>query len=176
MRAFPEGLRTTGRNRRGKRARPGARIPRLLQFEPLEDRTLLTITPSIPLANAAPGWTDLGPQPILNGQVTGMPLQNNPVAGSVIAFATAPASAAVGAATVAFAATAGGGVWETNNLNATTAVDLNQVSNVIPVVAPPSPGGGPSGGGAAVTGPFNYVLTYLFGGGLESRRKPLRRP
>ncbi len=168
------GLELTKRSRRrdgrSKRSLNVASRLRLLGFEPLEDRTMLAIAVSIPPANAAPTWTDLGPSPIQNGQVTGMPLQNNPVAGAVVAFATAPSSAAPNAPTVAFAATANGGVWETNNLGATTPVDLDQVAQND---APPGPNvtgvmAGPALGPGAGTVTAQYRITDVGPGGVES--------
>src|SRR5262249_48065423 len=133
-----------------------------------EDRTLLAITVTPP--TDAPQWTDLGPYALRTNRAVGMTLQNNPVAGAVVAFAAAPASASDPfAPTVAFAATAGGGVWETNDLNATKAVDRNQVNDPNLEIAPPASvlSGGPPGG-VAGTGQFDYKLTFGYAGGLES--------
>ena len=172
MSAKPSDLKR-GRRQSLRRARSRivARRPRLLGFEPLEDRTMLAITVAIPVSNAAPPWTDLGPDQIQNGQVLGMSLQNNPVAGAVVAFATAESF--TNASTVAFAATANGGVWETNNLNATTPVDVNQVNDPFLLAAPGIDiSDGTNDGGASGTGPFNYKITNLLPGGVETNATP----
>src|SRR4051812_47814108 len=71
MRANPEISRTARRrNRTDKAARLGARASRRLQFEPLEDRTMLAI--SVGLTNGPPAWTSLGPDELQGGSVTGM--------------------------------------------------------------------------------------------------------
>ena len=113
-------------------------------------------------------WADEGPSPIINGAVTGMPLQLNPGAGAVVAFAVK--SGPVVGTTVAFAATASGGVWETNNLNAMTMVDINQVNDTSLLPSPPTSSitGGPMGGGAGATFPYTYVVTYLETGGRKA--------
>ena len=174
MRANPECSKTTGRrNRKGKRAQLNARAPRRLQFEPLEDRTLLAVT----LSNPSTAWTSLGPTAIVNDQTVNLPLQNSPVAGAITAFATAAASAAANAPTVAFAATANGGVWETNDLNNTEGVDINQVNDPNLITAPPSVfiQAGPDLG--AGVGPlFSYKATFVYAGGVESNaNSPVQR-
>src|SRR4051812_39010239 len=119
MRVNSEVSKTTRRrNRTGKAAWPGARTPRWLQFEPLEDRTLLAVTAT--LSNATP-WTPVGPVQISNGQIEGMGLQGNNVAGAVVAFVTAPDG-------TIYAGTANGGVWKATSI-AATSVDLNQIND-----------------------------------------------
>jgi hypothetical protein len=159
-----------GRRRQSKRPqsqREGARRLRLV-LEPLEDRTLLDVT--VVQNPQQPAWADIGPSPIINGQITGMSFQNNPVVGAVAAFAVAQDPS--NGQTVAFAATAGGGVWETNNLYATISLDLNQGSyaglpsiNNLPAAAIT---GGPHGGGAPMTPPFSYKVTQLLSGEVET--------
>src|SRR5579885_2646536 len=65
-----------------------------LILEPLEDRMLPT------------AWNPIGPAPILDGQTAGL----QPVSGRITGLAADPNNASI-----IFAATAGGGIWETTN-------------------------------------------------------------
>lgn len=82
------------------RRRSASRHP--LTLETLEDRTLLST--SLPLSPTS--WTNFGPAPITNGQTPGA----TPVSGRVTGLATDPNNPSI-----IYAATAGGGIWETTN-------------------------------------------------------------
>jgi len=84
-----------------RRALPPRRNP--FAFEPLENRLLLSVS-----LISVPTWIEQGPGPITNGGVTGMPLQNNAVAGAVQAVAVDPTSA-----NNLYIASVNGGVWHT---------------------------------------------------------------
>src|SRR5437588_1187777 len=115
MSARNKGSKWFGRHKgKGTKSPQTARTPRLLGLELLEDRTLPSI--SVLPTTAAPAWTDLGPTSITGGQVEGLGNQSNPVTGAVVAFAKAPNSNAV------FAATANGGVWATDDITRVTRV------------------------------------------------------
>jgi hypothetical protein len=160
MRANSDAPRTTRRrNRKGKPARPGARVPRRLQFEPLEDRTMLAVTvvPSNPNL-----WTSLGPTTITGGQVEGLWNQQNTVAGAVVAFAAAPNGATV------FAGTANGGVWKTTNINQTATVDVNQINDPALPQAPDASGMTAIGATLDANGAIKYRVTLLESNGVES--------
>jgi Ca2+-binding RTX toxin-like protein len=97
-----------GRIARRARRRPDTR-PRRTHFESLEDRILFSID-----LIGIPTWIEQGPGPITNGGAVAAP--NNQVAGAVEAIVIDPTAPAT-----AYAATVGGGVWRTDNLNATPA-------------------------------------------------------
>jgi hypothetical protein len=82
--------------------------------EPLERRILLTST----LAGV-PDWTFEGPTQITAGQDR-LPAQNNPAIGAVTAIAFDPSPAAAGK--VAYVGTAGGGVWKTFDVTASSPI------------------------------------------------------
>src|SRR5260370_26598477 len=63
--------------------------------------------------SVAPLWVPQGPGPTTQGQVQGMPLQNNPVTGAINTFALDATNA-----NVAFAGPASGGIWRTFNAQA----------------------------------------------------------
>jgi hypothetical protein len=100
----------------GPRPSPGAathverpRTSRPPDFaEPLEQRLLFVATVS-----GIAGWTSLGPSPINQGQVRGMPAQFNPVTGAVNAVAPHPTDP-----DVLYVAAANGGVWRTRDARA----------------------------------------------------------
>ena len=79
---------------------------------------MLAIT--VGISNAGPSWADLGPTSIAGQTGLGLVNQLNPVAGAVSAFANVPGTNTV------FAATINGGVWKTDNINATKQIDVNQ--------------------------------------------------
>jgi hypothetical protein len=81
---------------------------RKLSFEPLEQRALLTIN-----LLGIPNWSEQGPGPIRDGQVEGMAVQNNPVAGAVEAIAAHPTEV-----NTVYVGTANGGIWKTTNATA----------------------------------------------------------
>src|SRR5262245_59943755 len=89
----------------GRRRAPVPRSRRP-QVEALEDRTLLST--SIPLDTSF--WQPLGPSPLANGQTPG----HQPVSGRITGIATD----AVMPNTI-FVATAGGGVWRTDDAGTT---------------------------------------------------------
>jgi hypothetical protein len=89
-RSSPLSLVATGQSRRrGARTRPW--------LERLEDRLVLS-------AN----WVAEGPAPTTQGEVSGMPLQGNPVTGAINTFALDPNDP-----NIAFAGAASGGIWRT---------------------------------------------------------------
>src|SRR5262249_24045771 len=96
---------------RGRPAPKARRRSRALVLEPLEDRTL----PSISLTGV-PNWVEQGPGPITGGQDEGIggglqhPLGPNPVARGGNAHAADP-----GNADRVFVGTVNGGVWRTTN-------------------------------------------------------------
>ena len=91
--------------RRRRRFRDGGVPRRTLRLEHLEDRRLLSA-----FREGIPDWVDRGPGPILQGQVQGLVLSGNPVAGAVNAIAAHPTDA-----NTLFVGTVGGGVWLTHN-------------------------------------------------------------
>src|SRR5262249_28121130 len=146
------------------------RVPRRLDFDPLEDRTMLAITVTPP-TNVAQ-WQSLGPNAIL-GKNTGVAInvQDIPTAGAIAPFAVAASSAAPDASPVAFVAATNGGVWETNNLNATAPVDLNQLTQSLALVAPnvtTNKTEAKPDGGQAASRPYSYEITFVGPGGVES--------
>jgi len=60
--------------------------------------------------SVAPVWVPQGPGPNTQGEVQGMPLQNNPVTGAINSFALDATNA-----NIAFAGAASGGIWRTFN-------------------------------------------------------------
>ena len=60
--------------------------------------------------SVAPVWVPQGPGPTTQGEVQGMPLQNNPVTGAINSFALDATNA-----NIAFAGAASGGIWRTFN-------------------------------------------------------------
>lgn len=78
-----------------------------LTCERLEDRLLLSID-----LHGVPEWQEQGPGPITGGQVEGLGVQNNPVAGGIEAIAAHPFDA-----NILYVGTVNGGIWKTASAN-----------------------------------------------------------
>ncbi len=156
------------RNDKSTKFPRGTRKLQRLCLEVLEDRTLPAITVGFP---TTPAWTSLGPTALLSGQNEGLFNQQNPVTGAVTAFAAAPNNS-----NVVFAATANGGIWETQNFNATTTVDVNQINNSNLTPGPNAglmQANGVAGtvvptGTMPAAGTVTYVVTFVDTTGVES--------
>jgi hypothetical protein len=80
-----------------------------LELEALEDRTLLSISSTLPV------WQERGPSPTFNGQTVGLGLpsgDSNPVSGAINAVAVNPNDP-----TNLYVATVNGGIWSTKGAN-----------------------------------------------------------
>jgi Ca2+-binding RTX toxin-like protein len=82
-----------------------------LSLEPLEDRTLMAVS-----LTGVPTWVEQGPGPIVGGQTFGLD-PDNPVTGAVEAIAVRP-----GNPSTVFIGSTEGGIWRTNNINASPVV------------------------------------------------------
>src|SRR5262245_11484901 len=77
--------------------------PRILRLETLEDRRVLAIN-----ITPIPDWLEVGPAPVYEAQVIGIP--NRPVSGAVQAIAVHPSNP-----DRLYVGTTNGGVWRTDN-------------------------------------------------------------
>jgi hypothetical protein len=133
---------------------------RTLRLERLEDRIQLSA-----------GWIEQGPGVIVGFAVTELPAQGNPTTGAVEALAVNSANP-----NIAYAGSVNGGIWRTDNLNATDPVwrpltdqqlpflDINSVA-----ISPIDPneifaGAGVTSSDAAYGGPSFGVARSLDGG------------
>jgi Ca2+-binding RTX toxin-like protein len=82
-----------------------------LSVERLEDRTLMAVS-----LTGVPSWVEQGPGPIIGGDTSGLG-PDNPVSGAVEAIAVRP-----GDPSTVFIGTTAGGIWRTNNINASSVV------------------------------------------------------
>src|SRR5438876_5790325 len=103
---FLHGRRLRSATRTRRRAPCRLRPSGQLSVEPLEDRTLMTIT-----LTGVPTWVEQGPGPLINGQVEG--ITDAPVAGAIQAIAVHPTQA-----NTVFVGSVNGGIWRTTNANA----------------------------------------------------------
>jgi hypothetical protein len=101
-------------------------------------------------------WVGQGPQLTAGGQVMGLSAQGNPVSGAIQAVAVSPTDPRV-----VFVGTVNGGVWRTNDINATWTVETpDPAKAVAPGVAGVrlQPGTDPDGGLTA-NGVYSYKMT-----------------